>query len=210
MADSVLPRFDMEDERKRRYLSFRLCGFDRTESCKYAGIMLKTVYHWRRSDTAFEELEKTNLLEVRNKFSKEIVKLDFTRNFKLALERDFQVLSQAVQDATKLTRDEVIYLSKIRALYTPQQFQVLEGVLSEMGQQTWDEMIRGVQAAAQKTLQMGAALTLTERSVSIDASYSSPALSPPQEYAEGTVVEDRPSEARESEEEEVALEDGVT
>ena len=203
MADSVLPRFDFDDERKRRYLSFRLCGFDRTEACKYAGIQFRSVYTWRRLDPVFEQLEKTNLLEIRNQFSKEIIKLDFTRNFKLALERDYQVLSQAVEDVTKLTRDEVIYLTKIRALYTPQQFQVLESVLSELAAQSWDEMIKGAQLATARALAQGAAVTLTERSVSINGNNSSPALGTPQEYQEGSVIENRSQKAWESAEEEV-------
>lgn len=177
IADSVLPRFDFDDDRKRRYLSFRLCGFDRNEAVKFAGIQVRTVYHWREHDPEFERLEKTNLLDIRNQFSKEIIKLDFTRNFKLALERDFQVLEQAVKDATKLTRDEVIYLGKIRALYTPQQFQVLEGVLSEIGVQTWDEMI------------------VMARRIVYGQNNPNPALSPPQEYTESAIIENRSEEA---------------
>ena len=142
MADSILPRFDWDDPRKRRYLSFRLMGFGREEAVKYAGIKSKTVYHWRDTDPQFEQLERTDLLTLRRQFAKSIFGLDFTRNLKLALERDFKVLQKALDHPQNLTKEEQDYLHKIRPLYTAREFQALEGFFNELGDiGSFDEMI---------------------------------------------------------------------
>ena len=141
-ADSLLPRFDWDDIRKRAYLSYRLCGFGRDEAVKYSKIKVATVYHWRQRDPVFEQLEKTNLIELRQRFSREVITLDFTRNLKLALERDSQVLDKAVRTPAKMTPEEQRYLEKIRPLYTPQQLQILEGFIGQLGDgQSWDEIL---------------------------------------------------------------------
>lgn len=162
-ADSVLPRFDWDDERKRKYLSYRLCGFSRDEARQFAGgIDVKTIYNWRQRDEEFDSIERTNLLSLQRSFSEQVINLDFTRNFKLALELDFRVLAKAdkaSQDATavQLTREERSYLNKIRPLYTPAAFQALQDMFLGLGQVSgWDEILAmkapdgGVTVAARK------------------------------------------------------------
>lgn len=153
-ADSVLPRFDWDDDKKRGYLSYRLCGFGRDESCELAGtngtpISRATIYRWMENDSEFAAIEKTNLLELQQQFSKEVITLDFTRNFKLALDHDYQILKKA-QLATQnpsnpdyfFSKEERNYLSKIRPLYTPQQFSALQALFKDFNPDTgWDEMI---------------------------------------------------------------------
>ena len=149
-ADSVLPRFDWDDDKKRNYLSYRLCGFGRDEACELAGnINRSTIYRWMANDTAFAEIEKTNLLELQKQFSKEVITLDFTRNFKLALDYDYRLLKKVqlgeqdpVNPVYFLNREERSYLVKIRPLYTPQQFAALQSLFKEFNTDVgWDEMI---------------------------------------------------------------------
>lgn len=147
-ADSVLPRFDWDDEKKRRYLSYRLCGFSRDEARQYAGNLTRqTIYNWRERDEEFDAIEVTNLLALQQSFSKEIITLDYTRNFKLILEYDYSILQKAkrlVDDptATPLTTAERGYLSKIRPLYTPQQFVALQSLFAEFSETSgWDELL---------------------------------------------------------------------
>lgn len=146
-ADSVLPRFDWDDEKKRAYLSYRLCGFSREEARGFLSIDVKTIYNWRNRDEEFANIEQTNLLTLQRSFSDQVIHLDFTRNFKLALELDAKVLLKA-NEATKdanvvLTKQEVIYLNKIRPLYTPAAFAALQDMFSSLGEiGGWDEILK--------------------------------------------------------------------
>lgn len=141
-ADSVLPRFDGNDESKRAYLSYRLCGFGRQEACNYTKTKKRQVYYWMSSDAVFEDIEKRQLLDLRQTFSKQIITLDFTRNFKLALERDRVVLDLAVTNPAALSKADQEYLVKIRSMYTPQQLQILEGFFrSDVDDLGFDELV---------------------------------------------------------------------
>lgn len=174
-AESTLPQFNSSDESKRRYLSFRVCGFSRKESRKYAGIEDTTVRNWCKTDLEFSDIERKNLPELRQQYSKEFVKLDFIHNFKLAMEKDRQVLEKATgTDKRKvLTKEEWAYLRAIRGLYTPQQLNTLEGLSQQFNTSTWDEVL----LIARKNVQI---------QESPDQETGGPA-----EYQEGTVIEGR-------------------
>ena len=58
IADSFLPNFDRDQDKKRLYLSYRLCGFGRDESMDLAGVSRRTLYHWRQKDAEFDKVEK--------------------------------------------------------------------------------------------------------------------------------------------------------
>ena len=140
-ADAVLPRFDWEDGKKRKYLSFRLMGYGREEARRFAGVATSTIYAWRSSDPEFLKFEKTDLFTLRSQFAKQAFGLDFTRNLKLAMERDHQVLKKAVTNA-KMTVEEVAYLHKIRGLYSATEFAKLEGFFAQLNDiGSFDEMI---------------------------------------------------------------------
>ncbi len=161
-ADSVLPRFDWDDDKKRAYLSYRLCGFSRDEARGFIGIDVKTIYNWRMRDEEFASIEQTNLLTLQRSFSDQVVSLDFTRNFKLALELDFKILvkaNEASKDNAKvsLTKEERSYLNKIRPLYTPAAFTALQDMFAGLGALSgWDAVLAlknpdgSVQIAARK------------------------------------------------------------
>jgi hypothetical protein len=127
IADALLPAFDGDNDKKREYLSYRLCGFSRHESAKYADIHFKTIGNWVRRDPDFARIEKTNLLELRREFSRTISLFEFTRNFKLVLSNDFVILDKVkTRGIHTLTKYEKDYLDKMRSMYTPQQYTVLE------------------------------------------------------------------------------------
>lgn len=147
IADSVLPIFGHASDKKREYLSYRLCGFGRTEACRYAGVDLNTVKQWVKRDKRFAAIEKENLLELRNKFAKDITAYEFTRNFRLALANDARVLDKVKRvGINKLTKSETDYFLKIRQTYTPQQLSVLEQLLDgSLGKDDfdWTMMVKG-------------------------------------------------------------------
>ena len=146
-ADSVLPRFDWDDESKRKYLSYRLCGFSRREAKDFSGVSERTIYNWRQKDTEFESIEATNLLTLQRSFSEQVINLDFTRNFKLALELDSVILTKAHKassdpNAEQLTTTERTYLNKIRPLYTPQAYAALQDMFAGLDKISgWDEIL---------------------------------------------------------------------
>ena len=139
IADSLLPSFDWESAAKRRYLSYRLCGFARTEAAYYTNIKHVQVLHWRKSDEKFRALDEQNLLQLRRQFSKDVIVLEFTRNLKLAMEVDFEVFEAAkTKGILALSKEEREYLEKARSLYGPQQLEVLERLFKERAGADWD------------------------------------------------------------------------
>ncbi len=142
-AETSLPFFDHDNQKKRNYLAYRICGFSRLESRQNAGAS-KVIYDkWLVSDEDFAGIEKQGLLELSRQFRNEIVGLEFTRNFKLCLDKDRIVLQKSVK-GNKLTDDEWDYLKKIRPLYTPAALKALEDLVSGVkkeGLGSWDEIL---------------------------------------------------------------------
>ena len=141
-AEMALPLFDWNNENKRKYLSYRLCGFNREEAAKYAEVNIKTVNNWKNKDQAFADIETRNLLELRREVAKEVVALDYTRNFKLALAMDEKLLRKATDQASLMTKDDQALLKVIRPLYSPQGLAVIEAFFEEdKGAESFDELI---------------------------------------------------------------------
>jgi len=140
-ADSQLPRFTRDDDKKRRYLSFRLCGFGRDEARHQIGLARHSIYHWISTDPKFREIEQSLLKDLRKDFTRESLRLDFIRNMKLGLEKDEQVFVKALHSPDTMTKEEHTYLNKIRPLYTPQQLQILEGFFGEAKDSSFEELI---------------------------------------------------------------------
>jgi hypothetical protein len=145
IADAVLPAFSWEDDKKRRYLVFRLCGFSRNESCDYAHVHPKSIQRWRRDDPDFDRIERTNLLELREQFSTKILKFEFTRQYLLAMQLDYTVLTKAHKEGlNKLSKAESDYLGKMRSTYGPQQIQTMENLFKDEGKDfDWEMIVRG-------------------------------------------------------------------
>jgi len=127
MARSLMPT--MENENKATYLSWIVCNFSVREAVKLTGIHQKTVTRWREADPEFVELEQEGLTNRRKQMANEFLDMQFTRNFRLILQKDFDVL---YKDATKivLTEFEQAYLLKVRQHYTPQSLAMLKQLLA--------------------------------------------------------------------------------
>ena len=145
-VDTILPKFDWDDTNKRTYLSYRVCGFTRTDSCIKAGIKYDNVTRWCKKDEAFAEIEKKNMQELRQSYAKEFLKLEFTHNMRLALEKDRLLLERSVKSETdkrlkQLSKEEWQYLRTIRPLYTAKELNNLENIFSDFSTQDWDSLV---------------------------------------------------------------------
>jgi hypothetical protein len=140
IASSILPY--SYDDNKARFLSYRSCGLSPREAIHLMGLAPSTISFWR-TDAKFVELE-SKIPELQDKLAKDYIKLEFFRNFRLVLEQDYRILKKVLtrkQMSVTLpngTEDEIPiplstqehdYLMKMRGQYTPQQLQVLEGIV---------------------------------------------------------------------------------
>lgn len=132
IAESLVP-YAASDVKKSRYLSYRATGFTITESAELTGITLHTVKVWRGHDPEFARLEGKDLSILRETVGKEFLKAEFTRNMRLCMGRDYEVLRKANLTSWLLTSDEKRYIEKVRPLYTPQQLMAFSGALSGDG-----------------------------------------------------------------------------
>ena len=144
IAGSLIP-YSRDDE-KARYLGYLACGF----SIREALHLIERSKPWLslcRHDPKFVDLEN-RIPEIRKELAKEYTELEFFRNFRLALEKDFRVLWKSLNPdkasvpqldgSTKMVdvpmpRQDHEYLLKIRSQYSPQQLQILEAVVSGTG-----------------------------------------------------------------------------
>jgi len=137
VVEGMLPYYP-DETRKSTYLSFRAVGFTYREAINLAGISDRTVKRWREADAEFARIDTTGLMELKKQMGAEYLNIEFSRNFRLALEKDFQVLTKSVQFPEKLTDRENQYLLKIRAFYTPQQYAIIQQLVGEAAQTGFD------------------------------------------------------------------------
>jgi len=140
IAHSVIPY--SRDDARARYLSLRASGFTIREALRLIGYAHSTLSKWRL-DPEFVDVEK-RLPEYRKELAAEYVGLEFTRNYRLVLEKDYRVLQRSLTKTKdefgrevpiELSEQEHAYLMKMRSHYTPQQLQILEALLrGEQGQ----------------------------------------------------------------------------
>ncbi len=178
-ADAVLPRFNWQDDDKREYLSYRLCGYSRLESCKFSGVASSKVSGWLKRDPEFRDIEKRDLIYLRRNFAKEIVALDFSRNYKLIMDHDHAVMKRIRERPDYITDSDREYLHKIRPLYTPQQMQALESMFKSEsnGPENWDQVLVFVARRHGEAKEAFEYSDQEERGI--------------EEYQEGTVIEGR-------------------
>lgn len=134
ICQSLIP-FYTDGGKKARYLSYLVAGFSVMESVKLAKVHLKSVMRWRESDLVFIELEAKVQTSLRQQLSDQIIDIEFTRNFRLVLAKDFEILFKDAQGIT-LTDKEQQYLLLIRKFYTPQQFVMIKQLVSGDGKST--------------------------------------------------------------------------
>lgn len=131
--------------RKADYLGYRACGFSVRTACDLVPVAYKTVLGWRKSDPDFAEFESNRLYELQKNIGPDILRLEFLRNFKLALKGDHEVLRKAAllgldhgvvtmvdgEEVAQLglTNREFEYLKTIRKHYGPQDLLALHKAL---------------------------------------------------------------------------------
>jgi len=122
----------MGDGKKSVYLSYRACGFTIREAQRLAGVTQRTVLRWRKADPEFKAADTTKLAQIRKQLGADFTQMEFLRNFRLLLKKDFDIIWKFVA-GTVLSKAEMVYLKSMRKLYTPQQLEVLKRVLSGGG-----------------------------------------------------------------------------
>lgn len=134
IVQSAVP-YNRDDDRAR-YLGLRASGFKIREALKLVGIAKSTLSFWRK-DPQFAAIEE-RLPEFRKQLAKEYANLEFLRNYRLVLEKDFRVLKKSLKmfednEPRELSKDEQQYLLKLRSVYTPQQLEAIEAVMKAYG-----------------------------------------------------------------------------
>jgi len=89
---------------------------------------LSNCRHLYEGHEQFSELEE-RIPEFRRELSKEYVEIEFFRNFRLALEKDYRILQKSL-NSEFLTKQDHDYLIKLRSQYTPQQLSILEAIVN--------------------------------------------------------------------------------
>jgi hypothetical protein len=132
IAQSIIPY--PRDDSRARYLGLRASGFTIREALKLIGNAHSTLSAWRK-DEEFVSLE-ARVPEFQKQLSLEFANLEFIRNYRLVLEKDFRVLQQSIYPQKKdgvllpMSDQDQAYLLKMRSHYTPQQLQIISSLLS--------------------------------------------------------------------------------
>ncbi len=141
IASSLIP-YPRDDERAR-YLGYMACGLSVREALQMVGRSKQALSYWRLDQT-FVDIEN-RLPEIRRELSKEYVSIEFFRNFRLVLEKDYRVLRRSLGmekdnegEAVSLTNQDQSYLLKMRSNYNPQQLSILEAIISDNGEGGFD------------------------------------------------------------------------
>jgi hypothetical protein len=131
------------DDDRSRYLGLRASGFAIRETLNLIGKAKSTLSAWRQ-DPTFLDLEN-RLPELRRELALEYASLEFLRNYRLILEKDYRVVKESLREHTKPDKDgnpvnvgmeaqDFKYLLQMRSHYTPQQLQAIENVFGKGGQ----------------------------------------------------------------------------
>ena len=125
------------DDARARYLGLRSSGFGIRESLRLIGKAQSTLSAWRH-DEEFADLEN-RIPEFRKTLAIEYAGLEFLRNYRLILEKDYRVI-KASMEVTKDDAGKIVslpmpsqdhqYLLKLRTHYTPQQLQIIEALIA--------------------------------------------------------------------------------
>ena len=115
-----------------KYLSYRACGFSIREACKLSGVHQNTVRRWREANPEFNRLDTVAVGELVDKFSHTYLGIEFTRNFRLVLRKDFEILIRSIANPASLSSADNQYLLKLRSHYSPEQFAIVRK-LAEVG-----------------------------------------------------------------------------
>lgn len=158
------------DDDRSRYLGLRASGFTIREALGLIGKAHSTLSLWRHDQT-FIDLEN-NIPELRKTLALEYAGLEFLRNYRLILEKDFRVIKGSLVRKTTIDDDgktivtpqdsqDFQYLLKLRAHYTPQQLQAVEQLFGRGSSEkefNWTDMVMEIQRKTEtETVRIGTA-----------------------------------------------------
>ena len=112
-----------KDDIRARYMGYLACGFNPEEALYMLGLKAEWLEE-QRLDESFNIFE-LKVPEIRKELSKEYIELDFFRNFRMVLEKDYRVLKHALDLGGGLSNQEHQYLLKMRSAYTPSSYRYL-------------------------------------------------------------------------------------
>ena len=138
MQPVVQSTLDFPDQRKALYLSYRATGFTMSEACQMSRISQRLVYKWRQEDAYFKEVETVRLRELREVLGKDMVRLEYMRNLRLVLKKDFDVFKAADRNINDLATRDYQYLLRARTHYSPQQLEAIEKLLHGTSTEEFD------------------------------------------------------------------------
>lgn len=130
MAQSIVPLY-IDGDNKATVLGYLVAGFSKTEAIKLAGLHQKTWQRWtdpETGDAAFIDFIN-RLPDIRKELSDQLLDIEFTRNFRLFMQKDFKVLFKEASGG-ELTATENSYLNLIRKFYTPQHLAMIRQLMS--------------------------------------------------------------------------------
>jgi hypothetical protein len=135
IASTVIP-YDREDS-EAQYLFNRACGLSVRETLEVIDRTKGWLSNIRARDPQFVELEK-QIPEFRKTLSKDFLKIEWMRNFRLAMAKDRKILKRSLGmerdgsgEVVTMTNFDQQYLLKMRTHYSPQQLQVLQAIGTE-------------------------------------------------------------------------------
>lgn len=124
IAQSIVPY--NRDDNRAKYLGYRCCGFTATEALQLTGVVHGTLTFWRH-DQEFVDLEG-KLPELRATLGVEYTQLDFLRNFRMFLKKDYEIITKGINYPDGMSDRDFQYLLKARSQYTPQQLSIIEAL----------------------------------------------------------------------------------
>lgn len=117
----------------RLYLSYRATGFSKREACALAKVGESTVRRWATENPEFAQLENEHIGKLVEQFGHRYLELEFLRNYRLALRKDFDIFLKSIAASDQLTSQENSYLLKARSHYTPEQLAVIRKMVEAGG-----------------------------------------------------------------------------
>lgn len=134
VVEGLIPYFSLDDK-KTKYLSYRATGFTIREARKLTGLKWdRTIRDWRKTDSDFAFWDGVGLRRLQEEIGDRFLLSEFSRNFRLMMEKDYRVLRRAMdaenEDKPTLSDQDEAYLLKVRSFYTPQQLLAIKEVLS--------------------------------------------------------------------------------
>jgi hypothetical protein len=143
IARSIIP-YDRQDNRGR-YLGYRSSGFSISEALSFLKVTHSALSFWRTNQD-FVDLER-RIPEFRRTLAAEYAQMEFMRNFRLVMQKDYDVLWKAVWEPNNMSPFEREYCIKVRAQYTPQQLQIMNALAGENAGSEFDftKMVMSIQ-----------------------------------------------------------------